>query len=399
MQDLYLFNPDNEISIANGTNGYTPKANISIMASDLAYLSAYLSGRGDYVLVSELPDVAFIQSREDIFGLDCKPVVWEKAQILAFNELKPWGWSPRVHNLLKDLKKSCNEQFCRGVMAEWSDERRELYSRRVAAVCLTKALQEVPDLDTTIIPRECDSLKVIRCLSEQENIVVKAPWSSSGKGILFIPKGEMTYKEEEVLSGILHKQGYVMVERRLNRVLDFALEFEMDYSFYLNFLGYSVFHTSKRGEYEGNIVAAESHLRKIIVGYIGDKMLDTVREELALILASEFRGKYTGCFGVDMMIYEDIEGHFRIHPCVEINLRYNMGIVAGRLQRYLSEGSEGIFTIRFSAKPGEILRLIRQNKQDHPLVITGSKIESGYINLTPVTLDSRFVAEFIVNKE
>lgn len=37
MQDLYLFNPDNEISIANGTNGYTPKANISIMADDLAF--------------------------------------------------------------------------------------------------------------------------------------------------------------------------------------------------------------------------------------------------------------------------------------------------------------------------------------------------------------------------
>lgn len=46
MQYLYLFNPDNEISIANGTNGYTPKANISIMAGDLAYLSAYLSGEG-----------------------------------------------------------------------------------------------------------------------------------------------------------------------------------------------------------------------------------------------------------------------------------------------------------------------------------------------------------------
>ena len=51
MQDLYLFNPDNEISIANGTNGYTPKTNISVMAGDLAFLSAYLAGKGDYVLL------------------------------------------------------------------------------------------------------------------------------------------------------------------------------------------------------------------------------------------------------------------------------------------------------------------------------------------------------------
>ena len=47
MQDLYLFNPDNEISIANGTNGYTPKTNISVMAVDLAFLPAYLAGKGD----------------------------------------------------------------------------------------------------------------------------------------------------------------------------------------------------------------------------------------------------------------------------------------------------------------------------------------------------------------
>ena len=55
MQDLYLFNPDNEISIANGTNGYTPKTNISVMAGDLAFLSAYLAGKGDYVLVTKMP--------------------------------------------------------------------------------------------------------------------------------------------------------------------------------------------------------------------------------------------------------------------------------------------------------------------------------------------------------
>lgn len=399
MRDLYLFNPDNEISIANGTNGYTPKANVSIMADDLAYLSAYLSTKGDFVLVSGMPDAGFIRSRKEIFDLDCRPVVWENVQILTFNELKPWGWSPRVHNLLKDLKKRCNEQFCRGVMAEWNDKRRELYSRRMAAICLAKILQSVPGIDPVLMPWECNSLEAIRYLSEKGSVVVKAPWSSSGKGILFISMGKMTCKEEEVLSGILHKQGYVMVERRLNRVLDFALEFEMDYSFQLNFLGYSVFQTGKRGEYEGNVVAPETRLKEMIAEYIGMDTLDMVREQLTRVLASEFYGKYTGCFGVDLMIYEDDAGCFRVHPCVEINLRYNMGIVAGRLQRYLSEGCKGIFTIRFSAKSGEILRSVGQSEQDYPLVMTEGKIESGYINLTPVCFDSHFVAELIVDKE
>jgi len=228
MQDLYLFNPDNEISIANGTNGYTPKTNISVMAGDLAFLSAYLAGKGDYVLVTKMPDFDFMKSREEVFGLDCKPVIWEKAQLLSFSELKPWGWSPRVHNLLKDLKSRCNEQFRESVMSTWSDERRDLYSRRMAATCLTEMVQAIPCLGKDIIPSECNTLAEIRLLSEKENIVVKAPLSSSGKGVLFIPKGQITCKEEEVLSGILRKQGYVMVEKRLNRVLDFAMEFEMD---------------------------------------------------------------------------------------------------------------------------------------------------------------------------
>ena len=82
-EDLYLFNPDNEISIANGTNGYTPKANISIMAGDLAFLSAYLAKNADYVLVARMPDLNFMKGRREVFGLDCQPIIWEKAQLLS----------------------------------------------------------------------------------------------------------------------------------------------------------------------------------------------------------------------------------------------------------------------------------------------------------------------------
>ena len=343
MQDLYLFNPDNEISIANGTNGYTPKTNISVMAGDLAFLSAYLAGKGDYVLVTKMPDFDFMKSREEVFGLDCKPVIWEKAQLLSFSELKPWGWSPRVHNLLKDLKSRCNEQFRESVMSTWSDERRDLYSRRMAATCLTEMVQAIPCLGKDIIPSECNTLAEIRLLSEKENIVVKAPWSSSGKGVLFIPKGQITCKEEEVLSGILRKQGYVMVEKRLNRVLDFAMEFEMDRLFHLNFLGYSVFQTSRRGEYEGNTVASNSSLEGIIAKYTGTGFLREIREQLEKLVTTVFHGKYVGYMGVDMMIYEDESGEFGIQPCVEINLRYNMGIVSIALQRYLRRECRGCF--------------------------------------------------------
>ena len=397
MQDLYLFNPDNEISIANGTNGYTPKANISIMADDLAFLSAYLAGKGDYVLVTKMPDFDFMKSREEVFGLDCKPVIWEKAQLLSFNEIKPWGWSPRVHNLLKELKSRCNEQFRESVMSTWSDKRRDLYSRRMAATCLAE--MAIPCIGEDIIPRECNTLAGIRSLSEKEDVVVKAHWSSSGKGILFIPKGQMTCKEEEVLSGILRKQGYVMVEKRLNRVLDFAMEFEMDRLFHLNFLGYSVFQTSRRGEYEGNRVASNSCLEGMIAKYTGTGFLHEIREQLEKVVTAVFHGKYVGYLGVDMMIYEDESGEFGVQPCVEINLRYNIGIVSIALQRYLQESVEGVFNIHFSPKPGEIMQSVEKNRDMYPLLMEAGQIVSGYINLTPVSRESRFVAELYIGNK
>ena len=398
MQDLYLFNPDNEISIANGTNGYTPKANISIMAGDLAFLSAYLAKNADYVLVARMPDLNFMKGRREVFGLDCQPIIWEKAQLLSFNEIKPWGWSPRVHNLLKDLKSRCNEQFRESVMSTWRDERRDLYSRRMAATCLAEMVRAIPCIGEGIIPRECNTLAGIRSLSEKEDIVVKAPWSSSGKGILFIPKGQMTCKEEEVLSGILRKQGYVMVEKRLNRVLDFAMEFEMDRLFHLNFLGYSVFQTSRRGEYEGNRVASNSSLEGMIAKYTGTGFLHEIREQLEKVVMTVFHGKYVGYLGVDMMIYEDESGEFGVQPCVEINLRYNMGIVSIALQRYLQEGVEGVFNIRFSPQAGEIMQSVEKNREVHPLLMEAGRIVSGYINLTPVSHESRFVAELYAKR-
>lgn len=399
MQDLYLFNPDNEISVANGTNGYTPKANITLMADNLAFLMAYLSGEGDYVLVPRLPEVDFTDRRRDVLGVTCQPILWNRASLLSFREIKPWGWSPRVHNLLGELKTRCDEQFRQGVMSGWSDERRELYSRLRAVECLEYIRCQLSEVETGIVPRVCRSLEDVRGIAEDEDIVVKAPWSSSGKGILFVSRKGLMKKEEEILSGMLHKQGYLMVERRLTRVLDFAMEFEMDADFQLHYLGLSVFNTSKRGEYEGNIVASEEYLKKIITAYINEGLLERVRLVLIEALTEQYRGKYTGCLGVDMMIYQDEKGQYKIQPCVEINLRYNMGIVALRLQRHIAKDAKGSFNIRFSGKQGEIYDSVEKQLEMYPLETCDGAIVSGYINLTPVDEDSRFVAELFMAKK
>ena len=46
MNDLYWFNPDNEMSIANGNANYTLPANIAAMAADLS--SGWKGGRDGF---------------------------------------------------------------------------------------------------------------------------------------------------------------------------------------------------------------------------------------------------------------------------------------------------------------------------------------------------------------
>ena len=99
-----------------------------------------------------------------------------------------------------------------------------------------------------------------------------------------------------------------------------------------------------------------------------------------------------------MMIYRDEWGNYKIHPCVEINLRYTMGIVALSLsEHYLAEESEGVFQVQYFSRQGEAYRYYLETKKNIPLVVEGGKIVSGCLFLTPVLEDTIFIANLIVD--
>lgn len=396
MDHLFLFNPDNEMAVANGNVYYTPPASITFMMNDLAFLPAYFAGRGDHILVPERLDFQFIESRREIFGMEDMTVTWKEIGTSHFNELRPWGWSARIHKVLEELKPRCSEVFRQSVMAEWEDERRDLYGRLKAKECLERMRSWMTDLDDQIVPSVCTTVGAIWEITDRESIVVKAPWSSSGNGVYFIRQGKMTGKDAEIVSGMLRRQGYVMVEKRLNRILDFAMEFEVDRFFKVRFLGFSVFTTGNRGEYKGNYIGPQSRMIEMIGEYVGEAYLENVKASVGRTLEEMFQEKYIGCLGVDMMIYLDDQGEYRVQPCVEINLRYNMGIVSLCLQRYLVDDAEGCFRIRFAGRDGEIVRSVSEYQQEYPLEAREGKIIAGYVNLTPVIPTTRFVAELFV---
>ena len=159
------------------------------------------------------------------------------------------------------------------------------------------------------------------------NAVVKAPWSSSGRGVRYVSDAA----DQPKLSWIRHTlqhQGKVMIEPRYNKMCDFAMEFVSTPDGGVRYCGLSVFKTLN-AQYTGNVVGSERFKRDLLSRYVSATLLDDIASRLEHNLTAMLSGCYAGELGVDMMVVAGAEGdRFLLHPCVEINLRRTMGHLA-----------------------------------------------------------------------
>jgi hypothetical protein len=109
-------------------------------------------------------------------------------------------------------------------------------------------------------------------------------------------------------------------------------------------------------------------------------------DELGLLMSDA----YIGYLGVDMMICKDDEG-YKVHPCVEVNLRMNMGVVSRLFyDNYVCEGAEGRYVIEYFPKNGEALRFHEAMQKECPLEMENGQVKRGYLSLTPVFDDTSY---------
>ncbi|MBD9178866.1 MAG: hypothetical protein EGP82_06790, partial [Odoribacter splanchnicus] len=139
---LFLFNPDCELAIANGSPFYMAPGNIVKMTDDLAYLAAYLAGEGDYVLIRKLPEKSFLERISGILDYACRPVNWEEAGQMDIAQAVPWGWSPKICKQLSGIADT----------PVWHTDRKEWYSRKKAKELLSGIVQELPFVEKYIVP-------------------------------------------------------------------------------------------------------------------------------------------------------------------------------------------------------------------------------------------------------
>lgn len=390
---ILYFNPGHETAVLNASPYYMAPANVVAMQSELSFLPAWYGNSEDVVLVDTPEEYGnYYSTISTLFPSLPKAIDVQGVGECRNEEVIFWGISPQaVHYMGSICHSSC-------ILPAWKEEYLLLHSRETAKDCLTKLVYSIDDISDNIIPQFHTQLNTIEEVVETSSVqlLAKAPYSSSGRGLLWLPQTGLTRTERQILHGILKKQGSVSVEPVLEKCVDFAMEFLVDNQGDISFEGYSLFSTSSKGSYLGNYLMGQSDIIAQLTYKISSELLGDIQEKLTEILKEKYASVYKGCIGVDMMVYKE-GGVYKIHPCLEINMRYNMGFLATKLyENYVHPSAKGMFKIGFSAKEGDVFNRHQESLISNPLSMEDGKVRAGYLPLCPVTKDSHYWAYILI---
>lgn len=326
MPRLLTFNPETDYALASGRENYTPPKHVVELRRKFAMLPALYADRGDAILIVDTLSEEELASYPYYKEATTKGVrIVEATSARDFDAsgytADPWGWNPQIRRCFLDLfgmKLTLPS-------AEYIGRLRALSHRRTTILMLTE-LRDVTG-HGIMLPEEVTSAeRGLEILDEYGAVYFKAPWSSSGRGILHTD-GIESYRVEQWLRGTIRKQGSAMAEKAYSRSLDFASEWSCRDGL-SHFLGFSVFQTTSRGNYKSNIYLPQSELRKHISAHT-PMDLDLLIERQRMALDAIVAATYNGPVGIDMLVTPEGE----INPCVELNLRHTMGMIYLEVKR------------------------------------------------------------------
>ncbi len=327
------------MALAANSLSYFPPRHIQQMEEDLALLPLWWAEEGDCVLTPA--NVVYRVEADGTLSLQEDTSVLARlcADAEGSSPFNIWGWSLALRHRLLHL--GIPESYLPS--KELISEYRNLSSRAFAAEYIHQLFDDAgrEGWSSRLVGR---GMKVLNCFTElgkaDTSFIFKTLWSSSGRGV-FVYTPDTPFNADRVTSAIRNQGGILVDDFYEDKLLDFALEFETTDAG-THFLGYSVFEASTSGSYGGNIVAAQSRLRERILSTgIGAELLDKVIDYTTRTLGSLLADSYRGVFGVDMLICRH-EGGIALHPCIEINLRRNMGILAIDVYQRLGDNATAI---------------------------------------------------------
>ena len=369
MSGLLLFNPENDLALANGRANYTPPPAAVRLRRSGSTLPLWYGGESDYA-ITEGVNARWYGHKKELFGI---PVQLYSGYDSGMTPM-PWGWSANARHMFE----------LRGVpiAALPPDSQltkiRELSHRRSSAL-IGESLNALRPGRLAQAAKELDSFDAVKAYADGHGgCVLKLPWSSSGRGVIPVIKADVDRQRAQI-EGMIRRQGSVMAEPIYKKKLDFALLYMMADGKCI-YEGMSVFDTNGFGTYDGNILATEDELNAMVCKSLGGvDDLNWVRTAFPGILENLIGTSYIGPLGIDMMAVEADD--FSLVPAVELNLRMTMGHLCHRFYRdYITPGARGRFYIRQSGSSG-----------GEDCKVENSRISHGFIDLAQPGSDFSFI--------
>ena len=319
IKTLFVFNPEHDLALAVGSGPYTPPAEILKLKRKMSLLPAVFAANGDFIFsYSPISEIELEASPYYPLFKEKNLKLLTKESLIShldtINKIKPWGWD---HAVVRDLKEC-------GIANQLLPSESQLncirnLSHRRTTIPFRKTLSEILNEEIINPAKELFSLEEVKDFLNLNPVsFFKSPWSSSGRGIVLSThialKGLLEWAH-----GTIKKQGSVIAEPAWERVMDFATEWEIIEKEPV-FKGYSIFKTSSRGKYHGNVCYPQTELLNLIRKASPKFSLEII-EAQKIALETHISPYYEGPLGIDMLA--DKNGN--INNCVELNLRYTMG--------------------------------------------------------------------------
>lgn len=322
MASLHIFNPDTDYALAADSAYYTAPARIVALRKENALLPALYAETGDSILLMDEPaDSVENLKYHHLAATKCLTIltpgeVAGNPDSVSALQPNPWGWNRQIRKWLIEM----SDGKISGIPTEAGLSKLRELSHRRTTIAFLKEMEDMLDPDIRIPEEVSSTARGLSAFRSERRLYFKAPWSSSGRGILLTDDLEEKHVEPWI-RGIIRKQGSVMMERAYDRKLDFATEWHCRDGEAV-FLGYSVFNVSRRGKYQSNTDGTQESLLDLIKTAT-PKWNTEITERQKVSIEKLIAPFYTGPLGIDMLV----TGTGAVHPCVEINLRHTMGMI------------------------------------------------------------------------
>lgn len=346
MSKLFWFCPENDIALAKNCRRFTAPRQAALLATHGAPLMWWMGTPDDFVLIPqhlspEETERLAEWENDMISRFGAGPAFVDSLAGLSPDVLLPWGWSTYVEQAL--LNRGLESNLLNRGMGN-ADELRMLSHRRSATV-INERLGDAVDFSRygVAAPRGASEAKsvedVVGFAREHGGFYIKSPWSSSGRGVVASGSAPFDVLLERC-SGIIATQGSVMLEPAYDKDSDFAMLFSSDGEGRVTFHGLSWFATAGNA-YTGNLLISDAEILEKIAAKLPVPLIEDVKVALESVLSELVGSSYRGFLGIDMMIVRERDGKFGLVPCVEMNLRMTMGVVAHHLRSRLGDGFAG----------------------------------------------------------